>query len=114
MELYLEFIHLDKLHNKTAQIKNAFDPKKNGVADAFDPKKNGVADAFDPKKNGVADAFDPKKNGIGDAFSGLGGGGGARTKTPTGGDYTIYIIIGAVLVGMYAFLPNKKRVYNKF
>ena len=104
------------------QIKDAFDPKKNGVADGF---QKDIIDGFQTKvidgfQKDVIDGFqkdiiNPTKgiiDNIGDTLNSLGGG-GARTQTPTGGDYTIYIIIGAVLVGMYAFLPNKKPVNNK-
>ena len=111
-------------------LKDAFDPKKNGIADGFQTKiidgfQKDVIDGFQTKvidgfQKDVIDGFqkdiiNPTKgiiDNIGGALSGLGGG-GARTQTPTGGDYTIYIIIGAVLVGMYAFLPNKKPANNK-
>ena len=114
--------------NKT--LKNAFDPKRNGIADGFQTKiidgfQKDVIDGFQTKvidgfQKDVIDGFqkdiiNPTKgiiDNIGGALSGLGGG-GARTQTPTGGDYTIYIIIGAVLVGMYTFLPNKKPANNK-
>ena len=90
------------------------DDALNQIKNAFDPNRNGFNDVFDPKKNGVSDAFDPNRNGFNDAFSGLGGGGDGRTQTPTTYDNTtLYIIIGAVLVGMYAFIPSKKVVNNK-
>ena len=58
-------------------LRNAFDPNKNGVAKAFDPNQNGVAKAFDPNQNGVANAFenafDPNKNGIATAANNWGG-----------------------------------------
>jgi hypothetical protein len=117
-------------------IVNGFDPTKNGISNLIlnDPNikkvvsdptikkiiqntnpttiNNTLKNAFDPKKNGVADAFDPKKNGVTDVFSGLGGGGG-QVQTNTTDNTSMYIIIGAVLVGMYAFIPNKKTVNNK-
>ena len=86
------------------------DDALNQIKNIYDPNRNGFNDNFDPKKNGISDAFNPNKNGVNDAFSGLGGGGGGNTETPTGyNNTTLYIIIGTVLAGMFVFIPSKKQ-----
>jgi len=49
-------------------LRNAFDPNRNGFLNAMDPNRNGVAEALDPNRNGVAQALDPNRNGVSNFF----------------------------------------------
>jgi hypothetical protein len=134
---------LNNILNNPSNLNHITDPIKTGLINGFDPNKNGfsnlilndpnikkitndptlkkiikntnasnINNILDPKKNGVADAFDPNKNGFTDVFSGLVGGSG-QAVTDTSDNTSLYIIIGASLLGMYFFLPNKKQLNNK-
>ena len=96
-------------------LKNALDPKKNGLADGFQTK---VIDGF---QKDVIDGFqkdiiNPSQaifNNIGDTLNSLGGGQVPTNTSSSDNNMSMYIIlIGAVLVGMYAFLPNKQKPVN--
>ena len=91
---------------KTGFQKDIIDGFKKDVIGGF---QKDIIDGFQK------DIINPSQsifNNIGDTLNSLGGG-QVPTNTSSSDNMSMYIIIGAVLVGMYFFIPNKKTVNNK-